>query len=70
MADKPIDLAAAREQTLEAIRRLPGVTAATVASAPYAGTALGSCLATAFRGAIVPAYAGSPVTVSKTVVIR
>jgi hypothetical protein len=46
------------------------VTTATVAGPPYAGTALGGCLATAFRGAIVPAYAGSPVTVSKTVVIR
>jgi hypothetical protein len=46
------------------------VTSAAVSGEPYAGTEIGGCLASAFRGAIVPAYAGSPVTVSKTIVIH
>jgi hypothetical protein len=46
------------------------VTSASVSSEPYAGTETGGCVASAFRGAIVPAYAGSPVTVSKTIVIH
>ncbi len=46
------------------------VTSATVSGEPYAGTETGGCLASAFRGAIVPAYAGSPVTVSKTITVK
>lgn len=46
------------------------VTQATVNGAPYAGTATGSCIARAFRSASVPAFAGEPVTVTKTVTIR
>jgi hypothetical protein len=46
------------------------VTSATVSGEPYAGSETGGCLASAFRGAIVPAYAGSPVTVSKTIVVH
>ncbi len=43
------------------------VTTATVSGAPYAGTATGGCVATAFRGAAVPAFAGPAITVTKTV---
>ncbi len=46
------------------------VTSAAVSGEPYAGTETGGCLATAFRGAIVPAYAGSPVTVAKTITVK
>lgn len=42
------------------------VTSATVMGAPFAGTAVGGCVAGAFRRAKVPAFGGSPVTVSKS----
>jgi len=35
-------------------------------SAPFAGTAVGSCIQSAFRGAHVPAFSGSAVTLSKS----
>ena len=36
----------------------------------FAGTPVGSCIAGAFKGLSIPAFSGSPVTVSKTVSIR
>ncbi|MDF3071902.1 MAG: hypothetical protein K0R38_7503 [Polyangiaceae bacterium] len=42
------------------------VTSATVMGSPFAGTAVGGCVAGRFRAAKVPAFAGSPVTVSKS----
>jgi predicted Zn finger-like uncharacterized protein len=42
------------------------VTSATVMGPPFAGTAVGGCVAGRFRAAKVPAFAGSPVTVSKS----
>ncbi len=42
------------------------VTSATVMGAPFAGTAVGGCVAGAFRRAKVPAFSGNPVTVSKS----
>ncbi|HYQ00494.1 MAG TPA: zinc-ribbon domain-containing protein [Polyangiaceae bacterium] len=42
------------------------VTTATVAGGSYAGTAVGGCVASAFRRAHVPAFSGSAVTVSKS----
>ncbi|HVY32654.1 MAG TPA: zinc-ribbon domain-containing protein [Polyangiaceae bacterium] len=42
------------------------VTSATVMGPPFAGTAVGGCVAGAFRRAKVPAFGGSPVTVSKS----
>jgi predicted Zn finger-like uncharacterized protein len=46
------------------------VTSATVMGPPFAGTAVGGCVAGAFRRAHVPAFAGSPVTVSKSFAIN
>jgi predicted Zn finger-like uncharacterized protein len=46
------------------------VTSATVMGAPFAGTAVGGCVAGAFRRAHVPAFAGSAVTVSKSFAIN
>lgn len=37
---------------------------------PFAGTAVGSCIAGSFRGLSVPPFTGSAVTVSKTVTIK
>ncbi|MEZ4446041.1 MAG: GYF domain-containing protein [Polyangiaceae bacterium] len=37
---------------------------------PFAGTAVGSCAAAAFRGASVPPFSGNPVTVSKSFFIK
>lgn len=37
---------------------------------PFAGTAVGSCAAGAFRGASVPPFSGGPVTVSKSFFIK
>jgi predicted Zn finger-like uncharacterized protein len=42
------------------------VTSATVMGPPFAGTAVGGCVAGAFRRAKVPAFSGNPVTVSKS----
>ncbi len=42
------------------------VTSATVMGSPFAGTAVGGCVAGAFRRAKVPAFSGNPVTVSKS----
>jgi hypothetical protein len=46
------------------------VTSARVEGGTFAGTPTGGCIATAFRGASVPPFGGSPVTVKKTVSIR
>jgi hypothetical protein len=45
------------------------VTAATVTGRLYAGTKTGGCIASRFRGASVPAFSGSHVTVAKNVAI-
>src|SRR5262249_54239022 len=42
------------------------VTSATVQGPPFAGTAVGGCVASAFRGARVPPFEGSPVSVTKS----
>jgi len=46
------------------------VTSASVDGPPFAGTAVGGCIAGAFRGAHIPAFDGSPVSVSKSVSIN
>lgn len=45
-------------------------TSATLSGPPFSGTETGSCIASRFRGARVPAFAGDYVTVTKTVVIQ
>jgi hypothetical protein len=42
------------------------VTSASVQGAPFAGTSVGGCIASAFRSAKVPAFDGSPVSVTKS----
>jgi hypothetical protein len=42
------------------------VTSAQVEGPPFAGTPVGGCIASAFRGAKVPPFSGAPVTVSKS----
>ena len=42
------------------------VTSAAVVGAPFAGTSVGGCVASAFRSAKVPAFSGSPVSVTKS----
>ncbi len=42
------------------------VTSATVQGAPFAGTSVGGCIASAFRGAHVPPFSGDPVSVTKS----
>jgi predicted Zn finger-like uncharacterized protein len=46
------------------------VTSATVMGSPFAGTAVGGCVASTFRRAKVPAFSGNPVTVSKSFAIH
>lgn len=46
------------------------VTSAAVTGAPFAGTETGGCIASRFRTARVPAFAGEYVTVKKTVTIQ
>ena len=46
------------------------VTTALVAGPPFACTPTGGCVASTLRGARVPAFAGDPVTVRKTVTIQ
>ena len=46
------------------------VTSANVAGPPFAGTAVGGCVAGVFRRAKVPPYAGNPITVSKSFSIK
>jgi Sec-independent protein translocase protein TatA len=46
------------------------VTSATVMGPPFAGTAVGGCVAGKFRGAKVPAFSGNAVTVSKSFAIN
>jgi predicted Zn finger-like uncharacterized protein len=46
------------------------VTTANVATPPFAGTPVGGCVAGQFRKARVPAFAGNPVTVSKSFSIK
>ncbi|MBK6512624.1 MAG: hypothetical protein IPG04_00550 [Polyangiaceae bacterium] len=38
--------------------------------APFAGTPVGSCIASAFKGLSIPPFSGAPVPVSKTVSIK
>jgi hypothetical protein len=46
------------------------VSSSSVDGPPFAGTSVGGCIAAAFRGAHVPAFDGSPVTVHKSVSIN
>ena len=46
------------------------VTSAKVTSAPFQGTVIGGCIASAFRSASVPPFEGAPVNVTKNVSIR
>ena len=46
------------------------VTSASVMGPPFAGTAVGGCVASAFRRARVPAFSGNSVTVSKSFAIN
>jgi predicted Zn finger-like uncharacterized protein len=46
------------------------VTSAQVQGAPFAGTSVGGCVAGVFRGARVPPFDGSPVTVTKSFTIN
>jgi hypothetical protein len=46
------------------------VTSANLSGPPFAGTRTGGCIASTMRRARVPAFSGSHVTVSKSVVIR
>ncbi len=46
------------------------VTSARVVSGPFGGTSVGGCVARKFRGARVPAFSGSPVTVAKSFSIK
>ena len=46
------------------------VTSSKVTSAPFQGTVIGGCIASAFRSASVPPFEGAPVTVTKNVSIR
>jgi hypothetical protein len=45
------------------------VTTANIAGPPFAGTPVGGCIASKFRGASVPPFSGGPVTVHTTVAI-
>ena len=47
-----------------------GVASAVVSGPPFEGTAAGACIASRFRGARVPAFAGSPFSVSKSFTIN
>jgi hypothetical protein len=46
------------------------VTSSKVTGPPFQGTAVGSCIASAFRAASVPPFEGSPVSVTKNVSVR
>jgi predicted Zn finger-like uncharacterized protein len=46
------------------------VASAVVSGPPFAGTPTGACIASRFRGAHVPAFAGSPFSVSKSFTIN
>lgn len=46
------------------------VTSAQVEGPPFAGTAVGGCIASAFRGARVPPFSGPPVSVGKSFTIN
>jgi predicted Zn finger-like uncharacterized protein len=46
------------------------VTSATVEGPPFAGTAVGGCIASAFRSAHVPPFDGAPISVSKSFTIN
>lgn len=46
------------------------VTSANVQGAPFGGTRTGGCIAATLRGATVPPFAGSHVTVRKVIVVR
>lgn len=45
-------------------------TQAIIDGPPFAGTAVGSCIAQKFRGLSIPAFSGDPVTVTKTLTIQ
>jgi len=46
------------------------VTSANVVSGPFGGTSVGGCVASKFRAARVPAFSGSPQTVSKSFTVQ
>ncbi len=46
------------------------VTSASVEGPPFAGTAVGGCVAAAFRSAHVPPFDGGPISVSKSFIIN
>jgi hypothetical protein len=46
------------------------VTSAVLSGPPYAGTQTGGCIARTLRNAVVPAFSGAPVQVSRTITIR
>ncbi|MEJ7735074.1 MAG: hypothetical protein WKG00_38535 [Polyangiaceae bacterium] len=46
------------------------VTSAVLSGPPYAGTQTGGCIARTLRNAVVPAFSGVPVQVSRTITIR
>lgn len=46
------------------------VASASIVSGPFGGTAVGGCVVSAFRGARVPAFTGTPQTVSKSFKIQ
>jgi hypothetical protein len=43
------------------------VTQATISGEPFAGTAIGGCLATTLRSITIPRFSGQPVTIRKTI---
>ena len=47
-----------------------GVQSAVVDGGPFPGTPVGGCIAGKYRGARVPAFSGSPVTVGKSFTIN
>jgi hypothetical protein len=46
------------------------VTTAVVDQPPFAGSAVGGCIAGKFRGARVPAFGGAPMKVGKSFVLN
>jgi predicted Zn finger-like uncharacterized protein len=46
------------------------ITSANVTTPPFAGTAVGGCVASVFRRARIPAFSGNPVTVSKSFSVK
>lgn len=46
------------------------VTSSTLSGAPYEGTQIGNCIASAFLSIRIPAFSGDPVTVSNTLTLQ